>query len=379
MKTINGIYTSATIFTTHNEQTNINVYAIAQLQALCDNPVNKGCLICVMPDVHPGKVGTIGLTQTVADSILPNVVGIDIGCGITLAHFKGNAKDFQKLDTVIREKIPSGFKIRNKVHYLATDFDFSKLHCFKHINTKKALLSLGTLGSGNHFIEVDKGEDGSNYLVIHSGSRHLGKELTEYYLNQGQKQLKKQEIDIPYELSYLTGTLMREYLEDLQIVQSYAQLNREIMITEICKNMKWKVKENYSCIHNYVESAASSYCGKPIIRKGAISAKEGEKLIIPINMRDGILLATGLGNIEWNMSAPHGSGRIMKREEVSSKYTVSNFKKEMKGIYSPSIGKDTLDEAPFAYRPLKEIIEVIKDTAIIQEIIKPIYNYKAGK
>lgn len=378
MKTINGVYTSATIFTTKNEKTNIDQYAIAQLQVLCDNPVNEGCKIRVMPDVHPGKVGTIGLTQSIGNAVIPNVVGIDIGCGITLAKIKGKRCEFQKLDTIIRDNVPSGFQIRNKVHHLAEEFDFSALYCGKRIRKEKALLSLGTLGSGNHFIELDKDEDGNLYLVIHSGSRHLGKEVTEYYLNAGQQELKSQGAEIPYELTYLTGTLMEQYLHDLQIVQDFAALNRKIMIQEICKGMKWKFTDEYSCIHNYVEPAETSYNGLPILRKGAISAKWNEKVIIPINMCDGIILGTGLGNEEWNASAPHGAGRIMKREDVKANYTVSAFKTSMKGIYSSTIGRDTLDEAPFAYRGIGEIVDAICDTVKIDKIIKPIYNFKAG-
>ena len=378
MKTINGVYTSATIFTTNNEQTNIDQYGIAQLQVLCDNPVNKGCKFRIMPDVHPGKVGTIGLTQTIGNAILPNVVGIDIGCGITLAQIKAKKCEFQKLDSVIRDNVPSGFMIRKKIHRFAENFDFDFLYCSSSIRKDKALYRLGTLGSGNHFIEVDKDADGSLFVVVHSGSRHLGKEVTEYYLNKGQQALKEQGIHIPYELTYLEGSLMEQYLHDLMIVQDFATLNREIILDELCKGMKWKVLDSYSCIHNYVESSTTSYNGLPILRKGAISAKLGERVIIPINMRDGILLGTGLGNEDWNASAPHGAGRILKREDVKSNYTVSNYKREMKGIYSSCIGKETLDEAPFAYRSISEIADVIKDTVSIQSIIKPIYNFKAG-
>lgn len=378
MKTVNGLYSSAIIFTTNNNITAIDNYALAQIQMLCDNEVSKGSIIRIMPDVHPGKVGTIGLTMTVRDRILPNLVGIDIGCGMALAEIKGSKVEFQKLDSVIREHIPSGFAIRNKVHRFAKDFDFTRLRCVKSIRTEKAQHSLGTLGSGNHFLEVDRDDNGTLYVVIHSGSRHLGKEVTEYYLNEGQKILKANGRNVPYELTYLEGTLMDDYLHDLQIVQEFATLNREIMLDELTKGMKWKIVDSYSCIHNYVESAGSTYSDTPILRKGAISAKQGEKVIIPINMKEGILLGTGLGNPEWNCSAPHGSGRVMKREDIKQNYTVSSFKSEMKGIYSSCISKDTLDEAPFAYRPLDDIAEVIKDTVNITKILRPVYNFKAG-
>ncbi len=373
MKTIKGVASSAIIFNTNSKEHSIDDYALAQIKNLCDNPVFAGCKIRVMPDVHPGKVGTIGFTSTLGNQVIPNIIGIDIGCGMTLAKIKGKVKEFQKLDTVIRENVPSGFSIRTKVHHQALDFDLSSLYCYKHIQEEKSLLSLGTLGSGNHFIEVDCDDEKNYYLVIHSGSRHLGFEVTEHYLREGQRELKNKGIDVPYELTYLTGTLMEQYLHDLAIVQDFATLNREIMISVICKEMKWKILDSYSCIHNYVDFSFE----KPILRKGAISARNGEKVIIPINMRDGILLGRGLGNDEWNQSAPHGAGRILKREDVKKSYTVSNFKSEMKGIYTSCISKDTLDEAPFAYRGIDEIAEVISPTVMIDKVIKPIYNFKA--
>lgn len=381
MKTINGIYASATIFTTGNQSTAVNEYASKQLQLLCDNETSEGSRIRVMPDVHPGKVGTIGLTMTIGKKIMPNLVGIDIGCGMTLAQIKGRKIEFQKLDAVIRDHIPSDCHIRKKAHHAAAGFDFRKLICYRHIREEQAALSLGTLGSGNHFIEADRDDDGTLYLVIHSGSRHLGKEVTEFYLNEGQKQLKAKGISAPYELTYLEGNLMEDYLHDLQIVQSFATLNREIMLSELAKGMKWKIEDAYSCIHNYVDASGETLrlFHTPVLRKGAISALKGEKVIIPINMRDGIILGTGLGNMDWNCSAPHGAGRIMKREDVKSHFTVSAYKAEMKGIYSSCIGKETLDEAPFAYRRIAEMENAVKDTVTIDRIIKPVYNFKAGK
>jgi len=374
MKIITGTYSSAHVFTISNESRAIDPYTVAQLQMICDNPASKNCNIRVMPDVHPGKVGTIGLTMTVGERILPNLVGIDIGCGMSIAKLKQKKLEFQKLDKVIQENVPSGSNIRKKVHHFADDIDLSKLHCYKSIRETKALLSLGTLGSGNHFIEVDKEDEGYLYLTVHTGSRHLGKEVTEFYLTQGQKMLKERGEEIPYELTYLEGELKEQYLHDLQIVQEFAALNREVIINEIVKGMKLKVQDSFSCIHNYVELAADN----AILRKGAISAKNGENVIIPINMRDGILLGTGLGNDDWNCSAPHGAGRIMKREDIASHFTVSAFKAEMKGIYSSCIGKGTLDEAPFAYRNINEITEAIGETVCITKHIQPMYNFKAG-
>ena len=380
MEIIKGAFSEAHVFTTNNTDTALDQYARAQLQMICDNESSKGCLIRVMPDVHPGKVGTIGLTMTIGDRIMPNLIGIDIGCGMTLGKIKGKKIEGQKLDTVIRDCVPSGFNIRRKPHRFAEDFDFSDLYCSAHIRTDKARLSLGTLGGGNHFIEVNKDTNNDLYIVIHTGSRHLGKEVTEYYLNEGQKALKSKGIDVPYELTWLDGELKDSYLHDMQIVQDFASLNRQIIFDELVKGMKWKVLESYECIHNYVDASAETLAefNSPIMRKGAISAKKDEKVIIPINMRDGIILGTGLGNKDWNCSAPHGSGRIMKREDVKNNFTVSSFKSEMKGIYSSCIGKDTLDEAPFAYRPVTDITDVISATVKIDKIIKPVYNYKAG-
>ncbi len=379
MEIIKGAYTSAHIFTTNNKETAIDQYAYAQLQMICDQESSKDCRIRVMPDVHPGKVGTIGLTMTIGERIIPNLIGIDIGCGMTLAQIKGKKIECQKLDTVIRENVPSGFSIRSKAHRFSKGFDFDSLRCNKHIRINKAILSLGSLGSGNHFIETDKDEEGNLFLVIHSGSRHLGKEVTEYYLNEGQKYLKDKGLRVPYELTWLEGQLMDDYLHDLQIVQQFASCNRAIILDELVRGMKWKVLDSYECIHNYVDASEDTMqtFGSFMLRKGAISAKANEKVIIPINMRDGIILGTGLGNTEWNCSAPHGSGRIMKREDIKNHFTVSSFKAEMKGIFSSCIGKETLDEAPFAYRAMDDIAEVIQDTVMIDKIIKPVYNFKA--
>lgn len=336
MKTIKGVYTSAKIFTTNTTEYDIDDYAIAQLQSLCDNEAFDGCTIRIMPDVHLGKVGTIGFTSSLGKRILPNVIGIDIGCGMSLVKVKGKRNEFQKLDVVIRDNIPSGFSIRKNIHHLAENIDLTRLYCYKHIFEEKALLSLGTLGGGNHFIELDMDSEKNIYLIVHSGSRHLGKEVTEYYLTEGQKYLKAKGIDIPYEIVYLEGELMEHYLHDLKIVQEFAALNREIIISEITKRMKWKTLESYSCAHNYVDFSTDI----PMIRKGAISAKRGEAVIIPINMHDGVILGSGLGNSEWNFSAPHGAGRIMKREDVKANYTVAAFKKVIKPIYNFKAGKN---------------------------------------
>ncbi|MDY3918203.1 MAG: RtcB family protein [Candidatus Limivivens sp.] len=374
MRIIDGIYSSAVVFTTENPEYAIDDYAVAQIKMLCDNEASKGCKIRIMPDVHPGKVGTIGLTMTVGKRILPNLIGIDIGCGMSLIKIKQKKIEYQKLDAVIREGIPAGFRVRKQPHRYSEQFDFSGLRCGKSIRKEKAVLSLGTLGGGNHFIEADRNEEGSIYVVVHSGSRHLGKEVTEFYLKEGQRELKEKGEEVPYELTYLEGKLMDDYLHDLQIVQEFASLNRAAILDVLIKGMKWKVLEERSCVHNYVQEIGDG----SILRKGAISAQAGEKVIIPIHMRDGVILGTGLGNAEWNYSAPHGGGRILKREDVAKRYTVSSFKAEMKGVYSSCISQDTLDEAPFAYRSLPEIQSVISETVKTDQVLKPVYNYKAG-
>ena len=384
MITIYGKYTNALVYTVENELYALEDYARKQLQMICNHPSAEGSVVRVMPDVHPGKVGTIGLTMTVGDSILPSLVGVDIGCGMTMAKVKTKGLQFQQLDSVIRENVPVGPRIREKEHKYADRIDLSELRCYKGINARKANRSVGTLGGGNHFIEVDKDDEGNIYLVIHSGSRHLGMEVADYYLRTGQKemQMKKQGY-ASYEMTCLSGELMEDYLHDIKIIQEFARLNRDAIIDSIVNGMKWKIEDTFTCIHNYVDFTGvddrNSDEDKPILRKGAISAREGERVIIPINMRDGIILGTGLGNPEWNYSAPHGAGRIYKRSEVAEHHTVSDFKKAMDGIYSICINKDTLDESPFAYRGIDDIAAVIKDTVKIDKIIKPVYNYKAGE
>lgn len=440
MKIVDGVYTSAKIFTD-----NVEDYALAQIQMLCDNAAFADCQIRIMPDVHPGKVGTIGFTARIpypgkysgedarADAaqvkagktkretrILPNVVGVDIGCGVTLAKLKQKKVEFQKLDKVIRECVPSGARIRKKPHRFVQNFDgrgagklransgldgdpddglnsgldsglddgldsglngggagvnLMELYCVEHVNMEKAELSIGTLGGGNHFIELDRDDEGSLYVVIHSGSRRLGSEVTEYYVSEGHKALKKQGLSIPYELTYLKGALLEAYLHDVEVVQRFAEWNRNAILDELARGMKWKVQKQVSSVHNYIE-----YTGEEIIlRKGAVSARAGEPVVIPVNMRDGILLGVGKGNADWNFSAPHGSGRKIRRDEVKSKFTVHQFKTEMKGIYSSCIGTDTLDEAPFAYRDLAEIRERVEDGVEIRKQMCPVYSFKAGK
>ncbi len=375
MITIFGKYTNALVYTTDNEQYAIDDYARKQLQMICDHPSAAGSRIRVMPDVHPGKVGTIGLTMTVGESLMPNLVGVDIGCGMTIARIRTKGMECQKLDTVIRDNVPVGGAVRKTNHRLCDKAVLRRLHCYKAVDEAKAERSIGTLGGGNHFIEIDRDGEGAFYLVIHSGSRHLGVEVTEYYLREGQKasQTKKQGY-APYDLTCLEGELLGQYLHDLEIVQEFAGLNREAMVDEIVRGMKWKVLDSYTCIHNYIDFSADV----PLLRKGAISAKVGEPVVIPINMRDGIILGKGLGNEDWNCSAPHGSGRIYRRSEVKEHHTVSEFRRAMEGIYSICINKDTLDESPFAYRSIEDMLKVVGDTVAVDKVIRPVYNFKAG-
>lgn len=368
---VEGKYNNAIIFA---DKDNVEEYAIAQVKAICDMEVSKDSIIRVMPDVHPGKVGPIGFTMTFKDFIIPSLVGVDLGCGITMLKIGKIRKEFQKIDSVIRDQIPVGFSIREKPDDL--DYAYIKdLHCIDYIDISKALRSLGTLGGGNHFIEIDQDDADDCYITVHSGSRHFGLEIAEYYMLEGHRQLLKQGIDIPYELTYLTGDLLNDYIDDVRVAQFYAQVNRMRIIYTLCKALKWKSGElAIDCEHNYIGTSLNT----KILRKGAIRAKEGNVVMIPINMRDGIIIGTGKGNADWNYSAPHGAGRLYSRTEVKNNFTVSQFKKEMTGIYSSCIGQDTLDESPFAYRDIDYIKEAIKDTVEITDILKPIYNFKAG-
>ena len=369
MKEIDGTYTSATIFTDSIEQ-----YALAQVRMICDHACAANSRVRIMPDVHPGKTGPIGLTMTFQDRILPALLGIDIGCGMTCAVLGKKNIEYQRLDTVIREQIPGGMSIRRTPHPRSADFPYETLECADHIHLEKTILSMGTLGGGNHFIEIDQDEEGTHYLTIHTGSRRLGREMAEYYLHLGQKELKSRRISAPWPMIWLDGALLRSYLHDLTVVQRYAEENRLAILDVLCRSMKWKPTDIFSCPHNYAAQEQNGW----ILRKGAVSAREGERILIPANMRDGILLAVGKGNADWNCSAPHGSGRLLKREDVAKRYTLSQFKAAMKGIHCSCISRDTLDEAPFAYRDIRTIASQVEATAEIKRLLTPVYNYKAG-
>ena len=364
---LKGKYGSATVYTDVVDEA-----SVSQVINLLNQPYAENAHIRMMPDIHAGAGCTIGTTMHVSDKICPNLVGVDIGCGMETVKLKEKRIELQKLDKLIRQNVPSGFAVQTKAHRFAKNIDLEELHCAKHVKLDRAYLSIGTLGGGNHFIEVDRDEEGSLYLVIHSGSRHLGLEIAEFYQNAGFKALKERGISIPKPLAYVDGQLAEDYLHDMRIAQKFADLNRKAMADVMVKGMGLHVVEQFTTIHNYIDMEAG------ILRKGAVSAQNGEKLLIPINMRDGSLICVGKGNPDWNCSAPHGAGRLMSRGDAKQSFTVSEFKKQMEGIYTTSVGQGTLDECPMAYKSMADIVDNIDPTADITDIIKPIYNFKAS-
>lgn len=398
MIVLKGKYNEAKIFTDAVDEA-----SASQVLMLLDQEFAAGSRIRMMPDIHAGAGCTIGTTMTVTDKLVPNLVGVDIGCGMETVVVREKHMELQKLDKLIYEKIPSGFHIRDTAHRYLDKINLEELYCYGHIHKIRAERSLGTLGGGNHFIEADVDKDGTIYIVIHSGSRHLGVEVASYYQEEGYKalngqtkkdiehliaQLKSQgrekeiqqsilalkstvKTNIPKTLAYVSGELFDQYVHDMKIVQQYAQLNRQAMMDEIIKGMKLHVVSRFTTIHNYIDT------DEMILRKGAVSAKQGERLLIPINMRDGSLICIGKGNGDWNQSAPHGAGRLMSRAMAKQSFTVSEFVKQMNGIYSTSVRKETLDECPMAYKKMDDIISHIGDTAQIEKVITPIYNFKA--
>ncbi len=397
---VTGRFNSAKIYTDVVDEA-----SISQVIALCNQEFSAGSRIRLMPDIHAGAGCTIGTTMTITDKVVPNLVGVDIGCGMETIRVRETHLEMQKLDKLIYEKIPSGFKIRDKAHRYAGQVDLEDLFCAKHVDLLRAEKSVGTLGGGNHFIEVDRDEEGNLYVVVHSGSRHLGKEVASYYQEEGfkilnrtddksiqqviqelkdagrqkeiQKELKRlknlKQTEIPRQLAYVSGELFDQYIHDMKLVQRFAALNRQAMIDEIVKGMKLHVEEQFTTVHNYIDTDSM------ILRKGAVSAKAGEQLLIPINMRDGSLICVGKGNEDWNCSAPHGAGRLMSRAQAKQSFTVSDFKKQMSEVYTTSVNSSTLDECPMAYKDMSDIVENIGPTAEIVKTIKPVYNFKAGE
>ena len=380
--------------------------AIEQVRRMCDYPMTEGSRIRIMPDVHAGKGCTIGTTMTITDKAVPNVVGVDIGCGMYTVNLGKVDIDFEKVDEAAHF-IPSG---RNVWEGRQEKFDLTDLRCYRDLKDAKRLArSLGTLGGGNHFIEIDEASDGTKYLVIHSGSRNLGKQVAELYqklainLNRGygdyleqrdeiirtyKEQGRKNEIQealkqlhwqvyesptsMPEDLCYLEGKYLEDYLHDVEICQAFARHSREKMAEIILERTGMTGNEAFHTIHNYIDT------DEMILRKGAIAAHKGEKVLIPINMRDGSVLAIGKGNPEWNFSAPHGAGRLMSRTKAKNELSLEEYKQTMAGVYTTSVNENTLDEAPMAYKSLEDIIDVIRESVDVIDVMKPIYNFKAN-
>ena len=403
MINIQGKYNQAKVFTDL-----VDEGALEQVKVLCDQEIYKDSKIRMMPDIHKGIGCTIGTTMTIDGAICANLVGVDLNCGMLVVQFEGDL-DFEKLDKIIHEKIPSGFSVHadptfyvewDKLHDL-----LNNLKCKDHVDIEYALRSCGSLGGGNHFIEINVDDEGNQYLVIHSGSRKLGLEVANYYQKEAYSGLTKvkpekrqalieelkalgrtSEIqtelqkltescrkDIPKDLAYCEGDLFEDYIHDIKILAHFADLNRWIMAREILYYMDWEEIDNFTTVHNYIDT------DNMIVRKGAVSAQKGEKLIIPINMRDGSIIAIGKGNPDWNYSAPHGAGRLYSRTAAKDLFSVDEYSKSMDGIYTTSISDMTLDECPMAYKPIEAILDNIGDTVEVLKIIKPVYNFKAGE
>ena len=334
-----------------------------------------------------------------------SAVGVDIGCGMEVVRVEERRLECAKLDKLIREGIPSGFEIRKTPHPFAGNVAVDRLRCAASVNLDRARRSVGTLGGGNHFIEANRDDEGNLYVVVHSGSRHLGLEVANLYQKEGYRQLnsntsfdrqalideyrkqdrekeiqkviaatKKQVLtDIPPALAYVSGPLFLDYLHDMKLVQEFAQWNRKAIMREIVKGMKLTVVEQFTTVHNYIDT------DEKVLRKGAVSAKKGEKLLIPMNMRDGSLICIGKGNEDWNRSAPHGAGRLMSRTQAKNSFSLTEFRKSMEGIFTTSVSRETLDEAPMAYKPMKNILSAIAETVDIERRIVPLYNFKAAE
>jgi len=368
MRELQGKYNTAKVFTDTAEES-----AITQIEHLLDQAFIEGSKIRVMPDAHAGMGCTIGTTMTISDKVVPNLVGVDIGCGMETVLLRDRRVDLTQLDKTIHNYIPSGFQIRKVPHHFNDEIDLPALRCASHVDLNRAVLSIGTLGGGNHFIELDSDEEGLIYLVVHSGSRNLGKQVCEYYQNTAAAILNRTGKGADRVLAYLEGEPLDDYLHDMAIIQRYADLNRKAIVRELEKRMKFKIVEQFTTIHNYIDLDSM------ILRKGAISAQKGERMLIPMNMRDGSLICIGKGNEDWNCSAPHGAGRLMSRTAAKERITLTQYEKAMKGIYSSTVNRSTIDEAPFAYKPMDEIIANIGDTADIVKAIKPLYNFKAAE
>ena len=376
--------------------------AIALIQSICDREEFADSKIRIMPDVHVGKGCAIGTMMTITDKIVLNMVGVDIGCGMETVEIADGIIDFAQLDKVIRAIIPSGHSVRKNPHPLCDEIDLTKLRCASRLQLYRAQLSIGTLGGGNHFVEVDQGDDDTFYLVVHSGSRHLGVEVANYYQDWANKlrggpsrkvvqdmiatlkaEGRHQDIEetvvrlksgtsIPKDLAYVSDDLFADYLHDMQIVQEFAALNRFAITSDILDAMDLLESDRFTTTHNYVDLDTM------ILRKGSVSAQKGERILIPINMRDGSLICVGKGNPDWNFSAPHGAGRLMSRGQARSTLSFGQFRSEMKGVFSTSVHKSTLDESPMAYKSMDDILSQITPTVDVVERIRAVYNFKAA-
>lgn len=399
MLEITGRYNTARVFAE-----TIGSETEAQIRSMCDLPFLSDSRIRIMPDTHAGRGCTVGTTLTIGKRVVPNMVGVDIGCGMETVLLAEKRMNLPALDSFIRARIPAGMRVRESPHAFAGDIALRELRCYRQIREDYALRSLGTLGGGNHFIEVDRDEEGQFYLIIHSGSRRLGNEVAQHYQQEGYRAMlhsarhqfdelaqellaqgREREIEdrlrqerllaapVSKELAYVEGELLDDYLHDMQIVQQFAALNRRAIAREILRGMKWKETDRFTTVHNYIDRE------KGVLRKGAISAQTGERMLIPINMRDGSLLCVGKGNEDWNCSAPHGAGRLYSRGEARNRFTVSEFRRQMEGVYTTSVCAGTLDECPMSYKGMEEILRNITPTAEVTGILRPVYNFKAAE
>lgn len=399
---IKGAYNTALCYCDELEQT-----AADQIRTVCDQLEFAQNKIRIMPDVHAGKGCTIGTTMTISDKIVPGMVGVDIGCGMETVEVAERNIDLAKLDSMIRTGIPAGREVRVDYHELNCEIDLARLCCAGKVHIDRARHSIGTLGGGNHFIEIDRAENGVLFIVVHSGSRHIGTEVAKHYQDEAYRQLSgntKVQIDeiiaqlkaegrekeiqatvrrlkneganplkVPKDLAYVSLGLFDDYIHDMKIIQQFAVLNRQAMTNIILRGMGLTKVSEFTTIHNYIDTDAM------ILRKGAVSAKLGEKLLIPINMRDGSLICIGKGNEDWNYSAPHGAGRMMSRKAAFRKLSMEEYKAQMAGIFTTCVTEETLDESPMAYKSINTIISHITPTADIVQRIKPVYNFKAGE
>lgn len=365
---LKGKYATAKVFSD-----DVDNDSISQVIQFLNHPIAEGQKIRMMPDIHAGMGCTIGTTMTIEDKVIPNLVGSDIGCGMEVFYLDADEIDFKRLDDIIRSKVPYGYNKRIVPHHFMKDFDLTELKCYFDLEDgSEGNFYLGTLGGGNHFIEVNKTQDNELILVIHSGSRRIGADVCEYYQNQALKEFKRfHNMASNKDLIYCEGKLFDDYIHDMEIMQDYASLNRKAIADTILNEYGMDYTNHFTTVHNYIDM------DKMILRKGAVSADEGEILIIPINMRDGSLICKGKGNSDWNYSAPHGAGRLYRRSQAKEILSLDEFKDSMKGIYSTSVGKNTIDESPMAYKSLENILNNVNDTVKIMDIVKPIYNFKA--